>query len=91
MDACRNGDYGACVALIAAGEDVNAANHRGTTPLMYAKTAAFGSGEYRILDLLLANGADINARDKAGRTALDYTIERAESLAAYLRDQGACR
>ena len=91
MMACRAGDFGAAAALIEAGADVNAASHSGTTPLMYAKTAAVGSGDLRILELLVACGAELNARDTNGRTALDYLIEHSEKVVNFLGGAGAAR
>jgi ankyrin repeat protein len=85
MEACRRGDLEAVRALIAEGADVNSANQNGTTPLMYAKTAAFGSGDLRIMEALIAAGADVAARDGFGKTAQDYTIERAALVTAFLK------
>lgn len=76
-------------ALLKAGADPNLSNKNGTTPLMYAKTRAFGSGRLKAMTLLIAYGADINATDKAGKTALDYTRERASLVEQFFRDNGA--
>lgn len=91
MEACRSGDLSAVTRLIAEGADVNAANRNGTTPLMYAKTAAFGSGDLRIMQALMAAGADVAARDHVGKTALDYTRERAALVTAFLETHSAKR
>ena len=53
--------------LLQAGCDINSADSKGRTPLMYA-------ARYRRLtavQLLLEAGANVNARDKDGMTALD--------------------
>lgn len=84
MEACWRGDYEEVSRLIIAGESVNAQNNNGTTPLMYAKTFAFGSGDPRILKLLLRSGADPSLRDRAGKTAADYTRERASLVLSVL-------
>jgi len=86
MEACRAGDLEKAIRLIKSGADVNATNANGTTPLMFAKTAAFGSGDLRILNLLIASGADINAKDKHNKTALDYTVERSQLLIKFLSE-----
>lgn len=91
MIACRAGQAPAVRLLIEAGADVNAANSNGTTPLMYAKTAAVGNGSTDMLQLLLAAGADINARDSAGRTALDYVMVNSETVINFLISHGAVR
>lgn len=91
MIACRAGQLEAARLLLAAGTDVNAANVNGTTPLMYAKTAAVGGGNTDLLQLLLDSGADINARDNSGRTALDYVMVNSETVINFLISHGAIR
>jgi len=54
--------------LLNAGCDINAADNKGLTPLMYA--AIFeGPG---VVKLLLKRGANINAKDHNGESALDW-------------------
>jgi ankyrin repeat protein len=91
MQACRAGRAEIVELLLAAGAQVNATNHQGTTPLMYAKTAAMGNGNLAVLRLLLAKGADINARDRAGRTALEYAVTNAAAVIEFLKSEGAQR
>lgn len=84
ISACRSGQIEVAEWLLHQGADPNKTNKIGTTPLMYAKTAAFGSGKTNIMDALLEAGADINAIDKNGFTALDYTRIRSAFLIRYL-------
>lgn len=91
MYACRAGQIDAAQLLLTAGADINASNANGTTALMYAKTAAVGSGNVALLELLLDAGADLNARDATGRTALDYVIVNSETVINFLIRRGALR
>jgi len=88
MLAARSGDLAEVKRLIAEGADVNAANPRGTTPVMYAKTAALGSGDFAVLDALVAAGADVAAKDTAGLTARDYAEANAAKVISYLKGLG---
>jgi methionyl-tRNA formyltransferase len=54
------------------GANINASNYKGTTVLMYAKSAAENSGNFEVLNFLIENGADYNVRDFYGLTVLDY-------------------
>ena len=54
--------------LLNAGCDVNAADNKGRTPLMYAAIFERPSA----VNLLLKRGANINARDQNGQSALDW-------------------
>lgn len=53
--------------LISKGANVNAAGHKGWTPLA---SAAY-SGYKDLAELLISKGANVNAVDKKGRTPLD--------------------
>ena len=66
--------YDLAQALLDRGADPNATGRKGTTVLMYAKTALLGRDrpDTRLLDLLLARGADPGRRDMHGRGLLDY-------------------
>jgi ankyrin repeat protein len=54
--------------LLDAGCDINAADNKGRTPLMYA--ASFE--RTGVVNLLLKRGANINAKDHNGKNALDW-------------------
>ncbi|HEY6403233.1 MAG TPA: ankyrin repeat domain-containing protein, partial [Blastocatellia bacterium] len=54
--------------LLDAGCDVNAADNKGRTPLIYA----VASERLNVVELLLKRGADINAKDHDGLSALDW-------------------
>lgn len=89
MIACRQGGLPQVELLIERGADVNARSPAGTTPIMYAKTAAFANGSTAILSLLLRRGADINAVDNHGLTALQYTTRNSSDLIIFLKQHGA--
>ena len=84
MDACRAGNIEEVRRLLAEGADPNARNANGTTPFMYAKTAAFGSGDMTIMRMLVAAGADVGAKDRFGRTALDYAKANAARVIGFI-------
>ena len=68
--------------LIDAKADVNAADHRGWTPLH--STVYWGHSE--IAKLLLANGAAVNAKAGDGQTPLDWAVQLgAEDMAKLFR------
>jgi ankyrin repeat protein len=72
------------VFLLMQGADPNKTNANGTTPLMFAKTAAFTYGDCEGMRILLEAGADKNARDKSGLTALEYTVRNAGMVREFL-------
>ena len=71
MIACYKNQLATAKSLVAAGADVNAVNKKGTTVLMYAKTAAVNTNT-ALVEYLLAHGADASAKDVKGLSALDY-------------------
>lgn len=72
-------------SLIERGADVNAVNAKGTSVLMYAKSAAHRDGSYLVMDLLIGAGADVFHRDRFGKDIEDYARElQAPSLVQYL-------
>jgi methionyl-tRNA formyltransferase len=70
--------------LIESGANVDAANFKGTTVLMYAKTGAVCTGDYKSLALLLSRGADPRLRDCTGRTVLDHAREEGATEAGVM-------
>jgi hypothetical protein len=65
-DAALKGDVATVRNLLAKGEDPNAQDKSGYTPLMLAA----GAGHLPVVQALLAKGADVNAKDDLGATAL---------------------
>ncbi|MBU1619118.1 MAG: ankyrin repeat domain-containing protein [Gammaproteobacteria bacterium] len=63
--------------LVERGADVNYCTPKGTTVLMYAKSALVNaeSPDCRIIDYLVKNGADVKAKDIFGKTVMDYVSE----------------
>jgi ankyrin repeat protein len=57
--------------LLNAGGDVNAADNKGRTPLIYA----VASERLNVVELLLKRGADIHAKDHNGESALDWAVK----------------
>ncbi|MBO0724407.1 MAG: ankyrin repeat domain-containing protein, partial [Blastocatellia bacterium] len=57
--------------LLNAGCDVNAADNKGRTPLIYA----VASERLNVVELLLKRGADIHAKDHNGESALDWAAK----------------
>lgn len=85
-EAAQFGDVPRLRAHLDAGEDPNAPDTSGTTPLMKAAT----SGSLPTLRLLLARGADVRQKRKDGTTALHMAAMYGYApLAALLLDRGA--
>ncbi|AKA23139.1 ankyrin repeat domain-containing protein [Pseudomonas chlororaphis] len=77
------GAYAVVEWLLQQGADPGRANHKGTTPLMYAKDAFLAGRCRKTFPLLLRKGATLEAVDHCGRALADYVTE--EQL-ALLRD-----
>lgn len=72
--------------LVRSGADPNAANPKGTTPLMFAKGHYLRTGDAAPMRALLDLGADAHAIDDTGLTLLDYVpLERRDEVEAILR------
>jgi ankyrin repeat protein len=86
LAAITSGDLNACVALLRAGADVDAADRDGSTALMHADRY----GQTAIRSLLLTHGANVDARERHGYSALmtAASFGRDESCRAFL-DAGA--
>lgn len=65
--------------LIQAGADLRVTNFKGTTVLMYAKSAAVRDSNTDILELFLKLGMDIDQKDYAQKSVIDYCIENHEN------------
>jgi ankyrin repeat protein len=66
--------------LLNAGCDVNAADNKGRTPLMYAAA----SERSEVVNLLLKRGANVRAKDHNGESALDWAIKSGNNTIAML-------
>lgn len=76
MDAAARGDLAAAKILLERGDDVNAVDHRGYTPLILA--AQYDRDAVGLIRLLLDRGADITATAE-GETALSWAARRGET------------
>lgn len=85
----RGGNIDRVRALLAAGGDVHARNHKGQTALHCAAKAGFAD----IVALLLRSGAEVDAQDHAGETplvaTLRSTVKNKERLKAVVRQLAA--
>jgi uncharacterized protein len=86
--AAVKGDTGATIRLLDSGFDVNAADSRYMTPLMYAAQNQHAD----LVSLLLARGAEVDAENDLGMTALWLATHEAKqdgSVVRQLRSSGA--
>ncbi len=86
MTACRDGNLPIVISEIDSGADVNSCNKNGTTPLMYAKTAAFGNGDLQIMKILIQAGARVEIKDNNGKNALEYAIDNSTKIIDFLKE-----
>ena len=77
-------------ALLSRGADVNATNRKGTTVLMYAKTALLNkpAADYAVLRKLIGAGADVGRCDQHGRSIVDYVRDAGDSRLAEWLSRG---
>ena len=76
------------IRLLEAGANINKANYKGTTPLMYAKSAYVNDNKFSALNILLKNGADIFQRDNAGLNVIEYCqIEKLHNVVEIIQEQ----
>ncbi len=68
--ACKRGNLALAQAAIAAGVDVNLADHEGYFPLHLAAN----SGHFEIVQTLIEGGAEVNATDPYGWIALHFAL-----------------
>ncbi|MDA7676812.1 ankyrin repeat domain-containing protein [bacterium] len=78
-------DTDTIVMLIALGQNVNAKDDDGSTPLHYASAKS----NKEVTELLIVESADVNAKDEDGETPLDFAnkVKRFKT-AALLRKHG---
>jgi methionyl-tRNA formyltransferase len=76
--------------LLKNGADINATNYKGTSVLMYAKSAAVRDNNLQLMKAIIKNGANINHRDYKGRTVLSYALDdKHEEVIDFLKENGA--
>jgi len=86
FDAVKLNDFAKVEHFVAKGQDVNAADELGMTPLMYASRHQDGV----LMDYLISNGANVNAQNNAGATAIFIAIRHGHlSTVAKLITAGA--
>jgi ankyrin repeat protein len=77
MLAASGGNPEVVELLIAAGANVNAANHRGFTPLLACMAAIHPEDTYvAVATLLISAGADVSATSKEGLSVLELARQR---------------
>lgn len=64
--------------LLTNGADLSICNFKGTTPLMYAKSAYVKHNDSEIIELLLSFDLDIYQKDYLEKNVLDYCLENNE-------------
>jgi hypothetical protein len=72
MVAAFHGNVDAARALVEAGASLEAANLRGTTPLMYAFARMNQTGDSAAFTYLLSAGSQAHRRDASGLNISDY-------------------
>ena len=76
--ACYNNNIEIMQLLIDLGADRNQTNFKGTTPLMYAKSAFVKTGNPSALNFLLDKEVSIWDKDYQSKTVIDYCHENEE-------------
>lgn len=70
--AAVDGDLDRVKTLVAEGQNVNAVNRMGMTPLVVAAM----NDRTAVCEFLVEKGADVNAKDGRGQTALYFAVDR---------------
>ncbi len=81
--AAKGGNILAVMEFLDAGDDVNAKDNIGKTPLHQAAS----DGDMQIAELLIDNGANVNAKDAAGQTPLGWAKDESD-ITNFLRKHG---
>ena len=63
-------------ALLKRGDDVNAVDDNGRTPLMLAISEMYNFEVFEVVKALLQHGANVNAADNAGQTPLMFAVNK---------------
>lgn len=68
--------------LVKQGADINSTNYKGTSVLMYAKSAIVNAGQKNmlLLETILSLGANLKHCDNKGKNVLDYAKENEEHI-----------
>ena len=74
--ASYSGSLAVIDLLIRAGANINQANYKGTTPIMYAMSNFEITGSTKSFDLLYDHGADFDLMDNYGKSLVHYADER---------------
>lgn len=70
-EACSNGHYGAAMALIKAGANINVKGLDDETPLH----DAVANGNLKLVKMLVERGADRKAKNRKGKTPIDIAVD----------------
>jgi len=92
MRAAKSIDVAGMRLLLDAGASPAMKTRTGTTPLMFAASAARGKPEKDVVAavaLCLDRGADVNAANDGGQTALHLAVEQSDALVSFLVSRGA--
>lgn len=87
--ACFNGHLEVVKYLCEQEIDIHTTNYKGTSCLMYAKSAAERSGNTAVMEFLLDCDVDINHKDNKDRTILNYAqTDNSQFIVDFLIEKG---
>ena len=84
--ACYNNSIETAAYLLGIGADVNAINNKGTTSLMYAKSAVIKTNKYDILNLILSYKPNIYTKDYSGKDVFFYLKSESIDVANFIKN-----